>query len=58
MTAIAKLAKIHPAAKKCCGWEEPAIWWWLYDIDYWEFINPGHKVSFSENYNLSFTIDK
>ena len=25
MTAIAKLAKTHPAAKKCCGWEEPAI---------------------------------
>ena len=23
--AIAKSAKIHPAAKKCCGWEEPAI---------------------------------
>ena len=20
-----KLAKIHPAAKKCCGWEQPAI---------------------------------
>ena len=20
-----KSAKIHPAAKKCCGWEEPAI---------------------------------
>ena len=55
---IAKSAKIHPAAKKCCDWEEPAIWWWPYDIDYWEFINPGHKVSFSENYNLSFTIDK
>ena len=26
MTAIAKSAKRHPAAKKCCGWEEPAIW--------------------------------
>ena len=25
MTAIEKSAKIHPAAKKCCGWEEPAI---------------------------------
>ena len=25
MRAIAKSAKIHPAAKKCCGWEEPAI---------------------------------
>ena len=25
MTAIAKSAKIHPAAKKCCSWEEPAI---------------------------------
>ena len=25
MTAIAKSAKRHPAAKKCCGWEEPAI---------------------------------
>ena len=24
MTAIAKSAKTHPAAKKCCGWEEPA----------------------------------
>ena len=24
MTAIAKSGKIHPAAKKCCGWEEPA----------------------------------
>ena len=21
-----KSAKRHPAAKKCCGWEEPAIW--------------------------------
>ena len=26
MTAIAKSAKIHPAAKKCCGWEKPAIY--------------------------------
>ena len=26
MTAIVKSAKRHPAAKKCCGWEEPAIW--------------------------------
>ena len=26
MTAIAKSAKTHPAAKKCCGWEEPAIY--------------------------------
>ena len=25
MTVIAKSAKRHPAAKKCCGWEEPAI---------------------------------
>ena len=25
MTAIAKSAKRHPAAKKFCGWEEPAI---------------------------------
>ena len=25
MTAIAKSAKPHPPAKKCCGWEEPAI---------------------------------
>ena len=25
MRAIAKSAKIHPAAKKCCGWEKPAI---------------------------------
>ena len=24
MTAMAKSAKSHPAAKKCCGWEEPA----------------------------------
>ena len=26
MRAIPKTAKIHPAAKKCCGWEESAIW--------------------------------
>ena len=26
MRAITKSAKIHPAAKKCCGWEEPAIY--------------------------------
>ena len=26
MRAIAKSAKIHPAAKKYCGWEEPAIY--------------------------------
>ena len=26
MKAIAKSAKIHPAAKKCCGWQEPAIY--------------------------------
>ena len=25
MTAIAKSAKTQPAAKKFCGWEEPAI---------------------------------
>ena len=25
MRAIAKSAKTHPTAKKCCGWEEPAI---------------------------------
>ena len=25
MTAFAKSAKTHPAAKKFCGWEEPAI---------------------------------
>ena len=25
MTAIAKSAKRHPAAKTCCGWEENAI---------------------------------
>ena len=34
MTAIAKSVKRHPAAKKICGWEEPAIcsnviiWWY------------------------------
>ena len=28
MRAIPKTAKIHPAAKKCCGWEKPAIWMW------------------------------
>ena len=27
MTAIAKSAKVHPTAKKYCGWEEPAIWY-------------------------------
>ena len=26
MTAMAKSAKRHPAARKCCGWEELAIW--------------------------------
>ena len=26
MTAIGKSEKTHTAAKKCCGWEEPAIW--------------------------------
>ena len=26
MRVIAKQAKTHPAAKKCCGWEEPAIY--------------------------------
>ena len=26
MTAIEKSPKRHTAAKKCCGWEEPAIW--------------------------------
>ena len=31
MRAITKSAKIHPAAKKCCGWEEPAIY---LDISY------------------------
>ena len=25
MRAIPKTAKIHPAAKQCCGWEEPAL---------------------------------
>ena len=25
MRAITKSAKRNPAAKKCCGWEEPAI---------------------------------
>ena len=25
MRALAKSAKIHPATKKCCGWDEPAI---------------------------------
>jgi len=25
ITTIAKSAKTHPAAKKCCGWEEPVI---------------------------------
>ena len=25
MRAIPKTVKIHPAAKKCCGWEKPAI---------------------------------
>ena len=25
MRAIAKSAKTHSTAKKCCGWEEPAI---------------------------------
>ena len=25
MRAITKSTKRHPAAKKCCGWEEPAI---------------------------------
>ena len=23
---IAKSAETHPAAEKCCGWEEPAIY--------------------------------
>ena len=26
MTVMAKSAKIHPASKKICGWEEPVIW--------------------------------
>ena len=25
MRVIPKTAKIHPAAKKCCGWKKPAI---------------------------------
>ena len=25
ITVIAKSAKTHPAAEKCCGWEEHAI---------------------------------
>ena len=28
MRAIPKSAKIHSAAKKGCGWEEPAIYGW------------------------------
>ena len=28
MTVIAKSANRHLAAKKCCGWEEPAIYMW------------------------------
>ena len=26
MRVIVKSAKTYPAAKKCCGWEEPVIW--------------------------------
>ena len=26
MAVIAKSAKTHDSAKKCCGWEEPAIY--------------------------------
>ena len=32
MTAIAKSTKTHTAAKKCCGWEEPAICVMTYDL--------------------------
>ena len=38
ISAIAKSAKTHPAAKKCCGWEEPAI----YNLIYWS----RNKASF------------
>ena len=30
MTSFAKSAKTHPAAKKCCDWEERAIYVILY----------------------------
>ena len=27
MQRAPKSAKIHPLAKKCCGWEKPSVWY-------------------------------
>ena len=42
MTVIAKSAQTHTAAKKCCGWEEPAIWChdlWHHRILHYDIIS-------------------
>ena len=43
MTAIAKSAKIHPAANECYGLGEPAICRWYISHKYWN-IEKGIKV--------------
>ena len=47
MRAIPKSAKIHPAAKKCCGWEEPAIWQFL-KVSNWEAFSALYMAGFSQ----------
>ena len=45
MTAIAKSAKRHPAAKKCCGWKEPA----MCDADLKCENDPASNILFAGN---------
>ena len=42
-TGAQKLAKRHPAAKKCCGWEKPAICGTLLHKDYWNIFILSQK---------------
>ena len=48
MTAIAKSAKTHPAAKKCWGWEELAIC-----ISFFFCQNMLNKHDFKHTVNIS-----
>ena len=48
MRAIPKTAKIHPAAKKCCGWEEPAICHCRFKITF--FFSETQTLEYNGNF--------
>ena len=58
MRAIPKSAKIHPAAKKCCGLVELAIWlgWSMDKMRLYQLTRPHTWIAFHAEWKIQRTL--